>query len=148
MSKMPVRIQLRRTRGWRLQPTSLAINGLDAVKIDRTTKWGNPFVVANVGMSDSGDIDDDGQPIMVGPWCCREKDAPEWAGGWYFPTKREALVKAIELYRVRLARDQWLQDGALEELRWKNLACWCAEGEGEPCHGDVLIEFANRRIKP
>jgi hypothetical protein len=27
------------------------------------------------------------------------------------------------------------------ELRGKDLLCWCAEGE--PCHGDVLIELAN-----
>jgi hypothetical protein len=30
----------------------------------------------------------------------------------------------------------------LESLRGKNLACWCKPGE--PCHADVLLEFANR----
>tara|TARA_R100001224_G_scaffold105232_1_gene78950 strand:+ start:3005 stop:3337 length:333 start_codon:yes stop_codon:yes gene_type:complete len=39
----PVRIQLRRNRGYRLREVSRAINGLEAVKVDRTTKWGNPF---------------------------------------------------------------------------------------------------------
>ena len=29
----------------------------------------------------------------------------------------------------------------VEELRGKNLACWCPPGA--PCHGDVLIEIAN-----
>jgi len=30
----------------------------------------------------------------------------------------------------------------LDELRGKNLACWCKKGK--PCHADVLLEFANR----
>jgi len=33
----PVRIQLKRTKGWRIPP--------DTVKVDRSTKWGNPFNV-------------------------------------------------------------------------------------------------------
>jgi hypothetical protein len=41
MSK-PQRIQLSRAKGFRLQEASLALNGLPAVKVDRTTKWGNP----------------------------------------------------------------------------------------------------------
>ena len=30
---------------------------------------------------------------------------------------------------------------SFEELRGKNLACWCRPGT--PCHGDVLLEKAN-----
>ena len=37
MAPVSERIQLCRARGWRM-PTG-------AVKVDRTTKWGNPFVV-------------------------------------------------------------------------------------------------------
>lgn len=33
---MPKRIQLKRTKGWRMPPNT--------VKVDRSTKWGNPFV--------------------------------------------------------------------------------------------------------
>lgn len=33
----PQRIQLRRTKGWRMPENT--------VKVDRTTKWGNPFIV-------------------------------------------------------------------------------------------------------
>lgn len=29
----------------------------------------------------------------------------------------------------------------LEELKGKNLACWCKKGT--PCHADVLLELAN-----
>lgn len=45
----PVRIQLSRQRGFRLQEVSLALNGLPAVKVDRTTRWGNPFIVGSSG---------------------------------------------------------------------------------------------------
>lgn len=43
----PQRIQLSRKRGWRLQEASLALNGLPAVKVDRSTNWGNPYTAAH-----------------------------------------------------------------------------------------------------
>ena len=39
----PVRIQRKRTKGWRMQEESRATNGLDAVYVGRPTKWGNPW---------------------------------------------------------------------------------------------------------
>jgi hypothetical protein len=35
----PMRIQLRRVKGWRMAP--------NCVKVDRSTRWGNPFRVAH-----------------------------------------------------------------------------------------------------
>lgn len=32
-----------------------------------------------------------------------------------------------------------------QELRGKNLACWCPPGE--PCHADVLLRIANGRLR-
>jgi hypothetical protein len=40
MSK-PVRVQLKRTKGWKMPPNT--------VKVDRTTKWGNPWTFENSG---------------------------------------------------------------------------------------------------
>jgi len=37
----PCRVQLKRTKGWKMPPNT--------VKVDRTTKWGNPFVVGKTG---------------------------------------------------------------------------------------------------
>ena len=34
-------MQLRRSKGWRLPP--------DTVKVDRSTRWGNPFVIGRDG---------------------------------------------------------------------------------------------------
>lgn len=40
-TKAPERIQLRRTRGWKMPENT--------VKVDRSTAWGNPFVIGKVG---------------------------------------------------------------------------------------------------
>ena len=51
---------------------------------------------------------------------------------------------------VRLYREYWQSELALcsdnqlelNELRGKDLACWCKEGD--PCHADILLELANQ----
>ncbi len=42
---IPVRLQLARIKGFDLQATSLATNGLPAVNVARPSMWGNPFVI-------------------------------------------------------------------------------------------------------
>lgn len=96
----PARLQLSRRRGFNLQALSLTTNGLEAVRVCRPSKWGNPFPVSEWGR----DI-------------------------------------AIAKYRKELAR--LIDFGALDpnELRGKNLACFCKLDEA--CHADVLLEIAN-----
>lgn len=61
----------------------------------------------------------------------------------------ETPEQAVERYR------EWIEDGTcyvgdfvppteeqLEELRGKDLCCWCREGA--VCHADVLLEIANQ----
>lgn len=49
---------------------------------------------------------------------------------------------AVRLFRLQL-EVQLLEDpGMLEPLRGKDLACWCKIGE--PCHGDILLAYANK----
>ena len=48
--------------------------------------------------------------------------------------------QAVDLYR-KFAEKYNLADDA-QELKGKNLACWCKFGE--PCHADVLLELANK----
>jgi hypothetical protein len=38
---MPQRVQLKRSAGWKMPPNT--------VKVDRTTRWGNPFTIAECG---------------------------------------------------------------------------------------------------
>ena len=62
--------------------------------------------------------------------------------------QRMTAEMAVGLYRDDL--EELLADAevfpdiieALESLRGKDLACWCPLDQ--PCHADVLIEFANR----
>lgn len=50
---------------------------------------------------------------------------------------------AVELYR-ECAHYTVRKGPAIKELRGKDLACWCPLDE--PCHADVLLEWANREV--
>ena len=41
MVERPIRVQLSRAKGWRMPENT--------VRVDRATKWGNPFVVGKPG---------------------------------------------------------------------------------------------------
>lgn len=41
----PIRVHLRRTKGWRMPPNT--------VKVDRTSCWGNPFKIGDFGIPDA-----------------------------------------------------------------------------------------------
>jgi len=51
--------------------------------------------------------------------------------------------QAIDQYRRDLTsgRLPFTCDDVRRELKGKDLGCWCAP---EPCHADVLLEFANK----
>lgn len=106
----PQRITLSRAKGWRMPENT--------VKVDRSTKWGNPFIVGQHGTSDA----------------CVTRF-------------RDLLTGLISMFPVpcpsyldqAYARDLIIAN--LHTLRGKNLACWCKPGQ--PCHADVLLELAN-----
>lgn len=75
------------------------------VRIDRATRWGNPFL-----MNDESD--------------------------------RTAVIASYRKWVLTsdsLAAD-WIRRH-VHQLRGKRLGCWCAP---RPCHGDVLLELAER----
>lgn len=114
----PIRIQLRRTKGWRMPENT--------VKVDRATKWGNPFVVTECREAGYVGTNEDIAARCVGAfrgWLT----TPFWRENWC----------GEESQRARAA----IRDG-LHQLRGKNLACWCALDA--PCHADVLLELANK----
>lgn len=56
----------------------------------------------------------------------------------------ETAAEAVRLYVEWLANTPEgvnVRKAARQELRGRNLACWCSPGS--PCHADVLIEIAN-----
>lgn len=141
----PVRVQLRRTKGWRMPDNT--------VSVARPTKWGNPERVVLAGMHWDGESEDaDGEPIETGPWLCLAPGStwpPEplkGFGGSFHSTRTEAAARAVEKYRWRMATDlpasRHPAADDLHELRGKNLACWCPLDQ--PCHADVLLELANK----
>ncbi|WP_229681246.1 DUF4326 domain-containing protein [Neoroseomonas lacus] len=115
MPDAPRRIQLRRTKGWRMPE--------GAVSVARPTKWGNRCRVEHV------------QGIG---WCCTDVSTgtSTTAAG-----PREAHAMAVERHRADVMAQPDLVVAAKRELRGKDLGCWCPESM--PCHADVWLEVAN-----
>jgi len=105
---LPRRIQLLRAKGWRMPENT--------VKVDRTTKWGNPY---RVGESYA-------HPTKKSRVLIESKD------------------QSVAVFKEFLKTDagKKMAERARIELRGKNLACWCRVGE--LCHGDLLLAVANR----
>lgn len=113
----PVRLQAKRTLGFRLQDVSRAVNGLPAIKCTRPGILGNPFVIGGRSMK---------HPIT---------------GRIVVVANAEI---AVFLYRrwldIELTRNDKLV-AAVERARGHNLACTCSLDA--PCHVDVLLWRAN-----
>lgn len=110
VKERPARVQLSRAKGWRMPPNT--------VKVDRSTRYGNPFLPTDIRVS--------------GP-----------AKGLGEPIGQAGAVKAFRTSLETMLRlEPEKTHAALDELEGKNLACWCKLGE--PCHADVLLEFANK----
>lgn len=111
----PQRIQLRRTKGWRMPPNT--------VNVARPGPWGNDWVVWR----------DDGQWLVTSNGRCHHP----------VETKEEGIAYAVAEHAKEIERSVGFYGGAtlLAELRGKNLACWCKPGQ--PCHADVLLRLAN-----
>lgn len=114
---MPERVQLSRLRGWRMPENT--------VKVDRTTRWGNPIRVGG-----------EGDRTLT------------WGGAAIFPsmpTREAAIEYAVRAFRWQLLNHPnvigFTAGDVRRELAGRNLACWCAPGT--PCHADVLLELAN-----
>lgn len=105
----PQRIQLSRRKGWRMPPNT--------IKVDRSTKWGNPFIVGKHGT----------RAECVAFYRCL-------AAG------QICISLGADLHEPQVSARFWMER-ASKHLRGKNLACWCPLSA--PCHADVLIEIAN-----
>lgn len=130
---MPVRVQLRRTKGWRMPE--------GCRKVDRSTRYGNPF---HVWRSPSGVW---GVRLSGGELLLPAADREAAAGA---ARHLHRLVVAIPGRPARLhvggrvfaAPPYPPLDDIVRDLAGADLGCWCAIGS--PCHGDTLLEVANR----
>lgn len=125
---MPMRIQRRRTKGWKMPPNT--------VTVDRNGPHGNPFIVnphVRLGSRSGGTF-----------WCV--------------PTVVDAVECYSEMVEeIAISQPKRYEDEFVEPLRGKNLACWCplcpAHADGKPlgvrcedcspCHADVLLTAVN-----
>lgn len=103
------RVRLSRKRGWKMPPNT--------VKVDRTTPWGNPFVVGKFGTREQ----------------CVNYHARLLTAG-HVVVGHDPSMKEQEDYRRFVVTH-------LDDLRGKDLACWCPLDE--PCHADLLLKLAN-----
>jgi len=61
-----------------------------------------------------------------------------------FTVEQYGREKVVQLYRDYIGHPNsphGFEPHEIEQLRGKNLACWCKLDE--PCHADVLLELAN-----
>lgn len=93
-----------------------------AVYVGRPTKWGNPFKVGRDG--DVGYCLQLYRQLAAGQLCLSL-----------------GPVSLLTQRRARAAMEQ-----AIDELRGKDLACFCRLDA--PCHADVLLDIANREPEP
>lgn len=127
MANDPTRIRLSRARGWRMPA--------NAVKVDRTTVWGNPFDVREYGHELS-------LHLFESTAC----------GCWSRANLRHVDPETVET--LHAAHIAWIRrlggkplERAAKELRGRDLACWCplpADGEDDNCHAAILLRIANR----
>lgn len=88
----------------------------NTVKVARPAAWGNPFRVGSIDQQTGESILDRAHAVRLFRERWFEGDDPAW--------------KDV------------MRDAAIDELRGKNLACWCPLDK--PCHADVLLEIANQ----
>ena len=115
---MPQRLQLRRTKGWRLPD--------NAVNAARPGRWGNPFRVDAFGRALAIELF---RRALEDDW--RDGDVPQ------------DLLDEARAGRAEVSRKMGEQpcEAVRAALRGKDLACWCKPGEA--CHVDVLLRVAN-----
>lgn len=154
----PKRIQLKRAKGWRMP--------IGAVKVDRSTRWGNPFPEKHltwiaVAMGNRGDKEGrvatsihlfriwlglkEYEPANELP---ADKFEPSITYGNGATATMEqhcrgiaAMAAQFDLAEIGEIPKPPTLDEIRRELRGKDLACWCPlDG---PCHAEVLLEIAN-----
>lgn len=88
----------------------------NTVSVARPTKWGNPYRIG--------------------------RDHTYYGGPGY---EQATPKQCVLLYRWHLSAwasaERVSRRKLLQELRGKNLACWCPLDQ--PCHADALLELAN-----
>lgn len=124
---MPIRIQRKRTLGWRAPK--------HATYVGRPTRFGNPFAVVPDASRRGGPLD---------MWAVTYQGRTLGR----FDDKTAARADAVDRY------GRWIREPEQADMRrlfrallyGRDLTCWCplpAEGEPDHCHAAVLLAIAN-----
>ena len=139
---MPIRVQRKRTKGYRLPPNTISVC--------RPGRFGNPFRLTDVyelaeqqgakaGIVDPDQIRQLAQQLVVDRFAQLLADP-------YGILSDESFVSEAIRQRFVLMR------GNLGLLKGKNLACFCAllskKGKPNPCHADTLLLYSNDESLP
>ena len=114
----PKRIQRKRMKGWRMPANTASVS--------RPGVFGNPFTVALALESGYVQTEEEAVAFVVecfDDWLVGGRQGRDWWAGLESDKRRAEILRR------------------LPELRGKNLACFCPEGQ--PCHADVLLRLAN-----
>ena len=147
----PIRIQRKRTKGWRMPENT--------VYVGRGSVWGNPYYAHRGECPNCGTVkwfvqktplENSGKPYPIN----RIYDEIESA----HDTKVDAIEEAVKRYRwhadrLDMANKKYNKDcyykkdrlPVLSDIKGKNLSCWCKLSDS--CHADILLELANQEEK-
>lgn len=120
----PTRIQRSRTKGWRAPAGALYVG--------RGTRWGNPYVVTQLGQEHAV-IDSRTTGVIFSS-----------------DSEPKARRVACTWYRAWLSSQPGLLAAVRRQLGGHDLMCWCPlpePGDPDHCHAAVLLEHANDQEK-
>ena len=131
----PRRVQLQRTRGWR-KPDNTVV-------VARPSLWGNPWSLHSIRET-YGLTGETARRWAVERYR-RELEHFGLLADYGAVVSEAKWNEAWDLIRVELEATS-MADAAPRMLGGKNLACWCPLDQ--PCHADVLLELANKGVRP
>jgi hypothetical protein len=132
---VPERIQLSRAKGWRMPE--------ETVKIDRSTRFGNPFEVGRRVIAPGA------YGSLASPYHgSRPRGMYGMGPRAYEITTVKSRPDAVRLFASYIKHDPsgWPPADIRRVLGGRNLACWCdlpEPGELDWCHGFPLMCMAN-----
>ena len=122
---MPVRIQRRRTKGWR-KPDNCVI-------VSRPSRFGNPFTIKDAIEWGGAETTEEARKLCADVFRSWLRGSRDYWMGPEADATRDRMLKA------------------LPELRGKDLACTCPlpePGQPDHCHAAVLLKLANATPAP
>jgi hypothetical protein len=137
---MPVRVQRKRTAGWRMPDATIYVG--------RPTIWGNPFTVGDLFTNRTWAWNRP-EPGATRPAGSYDHAAAFGDDAWTEIVAEVAdRAHAVDLFRAYITVEnvgQWDPANIRFQLGDSDLCCWCPLDK--PCHADVLLEIANGGVR-